>query len=65
MLVSTVQWSEVEFSVLHSRFSLVIYFVHISVVNLYQGNLFIGNFLKSIKVSDLYNSFMGSVFKIL
>ena len=31
MLVSTVQWNEVEFPVLYSRFSLVIYFTHIGV----------------------------------
>ena len=31
MLVSTVQWNEVEFPVLYSRFLLVICFIHISV----------------------------------
>ena len=31
VLVSTVQRSEIEFPVLYSRFSLVIYFIHISI----------------------------------
>ena len=41
VLVSTVQQSEVEFPVLYSRFSLLIYFIHISVYMLIPISQFI------------------------